>query len=344
MKHKFFDLRGKIMNDQTFTALIVEESHDNQFVRSIKGKSITDLPEGDILVRVSYSSLNYKDALSATGNRGVTRKYPHTPGIDAAGTVVDSRSKAFKTGDSVIVTSYDLGMNTSGGFGQYIRVPADWVVKLPQDLTLKESMIYGTAGFTAGMSIFSLTHSIKPGDGEILVTGATGGVGSISTAILHKLGYEVVAVSGKADAAGFLKDLGAKRIVTREEVSDESQRPLLKGSWAGVVDTVGGNILATAIKSTLPWGTVTTCGMVASPDLPLTVFPFILRGVKLIGINSQACPMQHRQHVWNQLATSWKIDQLEAISQEVSLEALNPLIDTILRGGIKGRTVINLET
>jgi acrylyl-CoA reductase (NADPH) len=332
------------MNNQTFTALIVEETPDNQFVRNIKGKTISDLPDGDVLVRVSYSSLNYKDALSATGNRGVTRKYPHTPGIDAAGTVVDSRSKAFQTGDSVIVTSYDLGMNTSGGFGQYIRVPAEWVVQLPQDLTLKESMIYGTAGFTAGMSIFSLTHSVKPGDGEVLVTGATGGVGSISTAILNKLGYEVVAVSGKADAAGFLRDLGVKRIVTREEVSDKSQRPLLKGSWAGVVDTVGGNILATAIRSTHPGAAVTTCGMVASPDLPLTVFPFILRGVKLLGINSQSCPMQHRQEVWNLLSTDWKITQLESIGHEISLQELNPMIDTILKGGIKGRTVIKLET
>lgn len=332
------------MNARTFPAMIVEESPDNQFVRQIKEKAISDLPDGDVLVRVAYSSLNYKDALSATGNRGVTRKYPHTPGIDAAGVVEESRSEAVQAGDAVIVTSYDLGMNTSGGFGRYIRVPADWVVPLPQGLTLKESMILGTAGFTAGLSVFSLTHTVKPDQGKILVTGASGGVGSISTAILNKLGYHVVAVSGKPDAAGFLTNLGAKQIVTREAVSDESQRPLLKGSWAGVVDTVGGNILATAIKSTLPWGTVTTCGMVASPDLPLTVFPFILRGVKLIGINSQTCPMQHRQHVWNQLATNWKIDQLEAVSQEVSLEALNPLIDTILRGGIKGRTVVNLET
>ncbi len=331
------------MENQTFLAMIIEESHDNQFVRSIKDKTISDLPDGDVLVRVSYSSLNYKDALSATGNRGVTRKYPHTPGIDAAGTVVDSRSKAFKTGDSVIVTSYDLGMNTSGGFGQYIRVPADWVVKLPQDLTLKESMIYGTAGFTAGLSVFSLTQTVKPEDGEVLVTGATGGVGSIATAILSKLGYDVVAVSGKPDAADFLRNLGARRIVTREEVSDESRRPLLKSAWAGVVDTVGGNILATAIKSTHPWGTVTTCGMVASPDLPLTVFPFILRGIKLIGINSQSCPMKHRQFIWKRLASDWKIDHLETLCREVSLEELNPLIDTILKGGIKGRTVVNLE-
>jgi acrylyl-CoA reductase (NADPH) len=331
------------MNDRTFQAMIVEETADKQFVRNIKEKSISDLPEGDVLVRVSYSSLNYKDALSATGNRGVTKKYPHTPGIDAAGTVEESRSKAFQTGDAVIITSYDLGMNTSGGFGGFIRVPAEWIVPLPRGLTLKESMIYGTAGFTAGMSVFSLTHTVKPDDGEILVTGATGGVGSMATAILSKLGYDVVAVSGKTDAADFLMGLGAKRVVTREEVSDESPQPLLKSAWSGVVDAVGGNILATAVKSTHLWGTVTTCGMVASPDLPLTVFPFILRGVKLIGISSQNCPMKHRQYIWEQLAANWKIDALHTIFREVSLEELNPLIDTILKGGIKGRTLVNLD-
>ncbi|MDX2447948.1 MAG: YhdH/YhfP family quinone oxidoreductase [Desulfobacterales bacterium] len=331
------------MNQRTFRAMIVEETQDNRFVRSIKERSISDLSDGDVLVHVSNSSLNYKDALSATGNRSVTRKYPHTPGIDAAGIVEESRNKTIQKGDAVIVTSYDLGMNTSGGFGQYIRIPADWVVPLPQGLTLKESMIYGTAGFTAGLSVFSLTHTVKPDQGDILVTGATGGVGSITTAILSKLGYHVVAVSGKPDAADFLRNLGARRIVTREEVSDESRRPLLKSAWAGVVDTVGGNILATAIKSTHPWGTVTTCGMVASPDLPLTVFPFILRGIKLIGINSQSCPMKHRQFIWKRLASDWKIDHLETLCREVSLEELNPLIDTILKGGIKGRTVVNLE-
>jgi acrylyl-CoA reductase (NADPH) len=331
------------MNQRTFRAMIVEETQDNRFIRSIKERSISDLSDGDVLVHVSNSSLNYKDALSATGNRSVTRKYPHTPGIDAAGIVEESRNKTIQKGDAVIVTSYDLGMNTSGGFGQYIRIPADWVVPLPQGLTLKESMIYGTAGFTAGLSVFSLTHTVKPDQGDILVTGATGGVGSITTAILSKLGYHVVAVSGKPDAADFLRNLGARRIVTREEVSDESRRPLLKSAWAGVVDTVGGNILATAIKSTHPWGTVTTCGMVASPDLPLTVFPFILRGIKLIGINSQSCPMKHRQFIWKRLASDWKIDHLETLCREVSLEELNPLIDTILKGGIKGRTVVNLE-
>jgi acrylyl-CoA reductase (NADPH) len=330
------------MNAKTFRAMIVEASGDNQFVRQIKDKSIADLPEGDVLVRVAYSSLNYKDALSATGNRGVTRKYPHTPGVDAAGTVEACESGAFQPGDAVIVTSYDLGMNTSGGFGEMIRVPAEWVVPLPQQLSLKESMIYGTAGFTAGMSVFSLTHMVKPDAGEVLVTGATGGVGSIATAILSKLGYAVVAVSGKTDATDFLKHLGAIRVVGREACNDESKRPLLKSAWSGVIDTVGGNSLATAIKSTHPWGTVTTCGMVASPDLPLTVFPFILRGISLIGIDSQNCPMNHRRNVWQQLATLWKIDQLDAICREVSLEELSPWIDTILKGGITGRTIVKL--
>ena len=331
------------MNGPTFRAMIVEETSDRRFVRSIKEKPISDLPDGDVLVRVAYSSLNYKDALSATGNRGVTRKYPHTPGIDAAGTVAQSRSKAFKPGDAVIVTSYDLGMNTPGGFGDVIRVPSDWVVPLPPGLSLKESMVYGTAGFTAGMSVFSLTHSVKPDHGEVLVTGATGGVGSIATAILSKLGYHVVAASGKPEAADFLTGLGAERVVTRGEIGDDSRRPLLKSAWSGVVDTVGGKILSAAVKSTHPSGTVTTCGMVAGPDLHLTVFPFILRGVRLIGINSQSCPMQRRRHIWNRLAGTWKIDSLEAISREVSLEALNPLIDTILKGGIRGRIVVNME-
>jgi putative YhdH/YhfP family quinone oxidoreductase len=329
-------------NNNSFKALIVEETGKDQFVRNIKEKSISDLPIGSVLIRVAYSSLNYKDALSAIGNRGVTRKYPHTPGIDAAGTVEVCNSDAFNVGDNVIVTSYDLGMNTPGGFGQMIRVPAEWVVPLPQNLSLKESMIYGTAGFTAGMSVFALTHTVKPEAGEVLVTGATGGVGSIAVTILSKLGYQVVAVSGKADAVDFLMDLGADRIIGREYLQDKPNRPLLKGTWAGVVDTVGGGPLATAIKSTQPWGTITTCGMVASPDLNMTVFPFILRGVRLIGIDSQNCPMNHRRQVWQRLATDWKIEQLDAICREVPLDELSPHIDTILKGGMTGRTVVKL--
>ncbi|MFP4030582.1 MAG: YhdH/YhfP family quinone oxidoreductase, partial [Desulfococcaceae bacterium] len=279
---------------QTFKAMVVEEAEKKTYTREIKERAISDLPDGDVLVRVHYSSLNYKDALSAVGNKGVTRSYPHTPGIDAAGVVEQSKDSAFTPGDEVIVTSYDLGMNTDGGFGQYIRVPAGWVVPLPEGLSLRESMIYGTAGFTAGMSVAAVAHAVPPEKGDILVTGATGGVGSLAVGILSKIGYKVTAVSGKSDAEGFLKKLGAQAVIGREEASDDGGKPMLKGRWAGAVDTVGGEILATAIKSTDLHGTVTCCGLVASPDLPINVFPFILRGVTLVGIDSQNCPMDRR--------------------------------------------------
>ncbi|MFW5854921.1 MAG: YhdH/YhfP family quinone oxidoreductase, partial [Thermodesulfobacteriota bacterium] len=288
-------------------------------------------------------SLNYKDALSATGNRGVTRTFPHTPGIDAAGVVEESTDDRFKPGAEVIVTSYDLGMNTSGGFGQYIRVPAGWVVPLPKNLTLKEAMIYGTAGFTAGISVYKLTHTVKPEDGDILVTGATGGVGSLAVSILSGLGYSVTAVTGKTEEESFLKGIGARAILSREEALDTSGRPMLKSLWAGVVDTVGGDYLVTAIKSTHLHGTVTCCGNVASPDLPLNVFPFILRGVSLLGVDSQNCPMDTRVQIWKHLAGDWKLDRLDQIAKEISLGRLDENIDLILEGKQKGRVVVNLD-
>lgn len=323
--------------------MVVEEVGEKRFSRLIKEKTIDQLPEGEVLIRVKWSSLNYKDALSATGNRGVTKKYPHTPGIDAAGVVEESRSGAFRPGDEVIVTSYDLGMNTSGGFGQYIRVPAAWVVPLPKGLDLKESMIYGTAGFTAGMSVAALTDRVSPTQGDILVTGATGGVGCLSIAMLAKLGYAVTAVSGKETAAAFLTGIGARKIMSRDDVTAGSQRPLLKGIWAGVIDTVGGEILASAVKSTDQLGVVTCCGNVASPDLPLTVFPFILRGVSLIGIDSQNCPMDHRGKVWGHLASDWKPDCLTNLCREVGLDELDREIDLILQGGQTGRVIVRMD-
>ncbi len=330
------------MPSETFNALVVEAGEDKTYLRQIKKRTVDDLPDGDVLIRVNYSSLNYKDALSAIGNKGVTRSYPHTPGIDAAGTVADSRVDGFKKGDPVLVTGYDLGMNTSGGFGQYVRVPAGWVVPLPKGLTPKESMIFGTAGFTAGMGILFLTERVKPEDGPVLVTGATGGVGSVAVAVLAKLGYTVAAVTGKTAEAAFLNGIGASQIVARADAADASGRPLLKAQWAGVLDTVGGEILATAIKSTHPWGTVTCCGNVASPDLPLTVFPFILRGVRLIGIDSQNCPMDIRLKVWKHLAGDWKVDVLHDLCTEIGLEGLNENIDLILKGKQKGRVVVSL--
>jgi len=330
------------MTAETFNALVVRAGEDKTYRRQILQRSIDDLPDGDVLIRVQYSSLNYKDALSAIGNKGVTRNYPHTPGIDAAGAVVDSRVGAFKPGDPVLVTGYDLGMNTSGGFGQYVRVPAEWVVPLPAGLNGKESMTYGTAGFTAGMGISFLTENVSTEDGPVLVTGATGGVGSVAVAVLAKLGYSVAAVTGKTAETEFLTGLGASQIVDRADAADTSGRPLLKGQWAGVLDTVGGEILATAVKATQAWGTVTCCGNVASPDLPLTVFPFILRGVRLIGIDSQNCPMDFRLRVWENLAGPWKIDGFERLATEISLDGLNDNIDRILKGLQKGRVVVNL--
>jgi len=325
--------------------MVVQEKTDGTYTRRITEKSLDDLPAGEVLVRVHYSSLNYKDGLSATGHRGVTKRYPHTPGVDAAGVVEESLSEAFQPGDQVIVTSYDLGMNTPGGFGQYIRVPAGWVVPLPENLSPKESMAYGSAGLTAGFCIFKLQeHSVTPELGEILVTGATGGVGSFAVAMLAQIGYQVVAVTGKMDEKQFLIDLGAKEVISRDEATDTSGKPLLKGRWAGVVDAVGGEILSTAIRSTKLHGAVTCCGNVASPDLPINVYPFILRGISLVGIDSQSFPMTFRRQTWEKIASEWKLDNLDRQTSVCSLEELNSEIDRILAGKQKGRVIVDLAS
>ena len=325
-----------------FRALEASES-EGKFDLSIVEKKVEDLPEGDLLIKVSYSSLNYKDAMSATGMPGVTRNYPHIPGIDAVGAVVNSGVSDFKEGDNVIVTGYDLGMNTSGGFGQYIRVPADWVVPLPEGISLKEAMIYGTAGYTAALSVHALQkHGITPKQGEIVVTGATGGVGSISVLLLSNLGYDVVASTGKSSETDFLTGLGAKEIIDRDEVNDDSKKPLLKQRWAGGIDTVGDTTLATVIKSTKQRGAVAATGLVASANLPTTVYPFILRGVSLLGIDSGETPMNLRCQIWNKLASEWKFPQLKQLSVDCDLDDLGPEIDKILAGGQRGRVVVSL--
>lgn len=332
------------MEDKQFKALVVTETEDRQYVRQISDRSVKDLPPGEVLVRVQYSSLNYKDALSASGNKGVTRNYPHTPGIDAAGVVAESTHGAFKPGDEVIVTSYDLGMNTAGGFGQYIRVPAQWVVPLPEGFTTREAMCYGTAGFTAALSVFQLTaHGLLPEHGEVLVSGATGGVGSIAVAILAKIGFTVAAVNGLVDESDYLKEIGAQRIIGIEAATDQSGRPLLKSKWAGGIDTVGGDILATTLKSVNSNGVVTCCGNVASPELPTSVYPFILRGITLVGIDSQNCPMPHRLKTWELLSDAWKIPMMEAVAREIELADLDRSIDRMLKGGHRGRSVVRME-
>ena len=327
---------------KTFKAMVVSETAEKTFSREIRERALSDLPAGELIIEVKYSSLNYKDALSATGNKGVTRKYPHTPGVDAAGVVADSTTKLFAAGDQVTVTGFDLGMNTSGGFGQYISVPALWASKLPQGLSLKDSMSYGTAGLTAALCIIRLMASgLTKDSGEVLVTGASGGVGSVAVAILAKLGFNVVAATGKASEHDFLTGLGAKAILAREEANDTSGRPLQKPRWAGAVDTVGGNILATALKATKYGGLVAACGNAMSADLNVNVFPFILRGVSLLGVDSVEIPMRARQMAWSKLAGEWSID-VGSLVTEVSLEELNPKIDEILKGGIRGRVLVNL--
>lgn len=332
------------MSVSKFKALVVEETGENKFERSVRERSTDELPGGDVLIRVHYSSLNYKDALSATGNKGVTRKYPHTPGIDASGVVEESGSGDFKKGEEVVVTGYDLGANTPGGYGEYIRVPADWVVKLPQGLSARDSMVYGTAGFTAALSVYKLEeYGVTPGSGEVLVTGATGGVGSVACGVLAKAGYDVVASTGKTDQKDFLTGLGVKEVIGREDATDTSGRPLLKARWAGAVDTVGGEILATAIKSAKPHGVVTCCGNVASAEFPINVYPFILRGVSLVGIDSAYCPMDIRKKVWAKLAREWKLENLDAISTEITLDGLDKHIELILHGKERGRVVVDLS-
>lgn len=322
-----------------YSAFVVEEI-DAEFVQSIQTLDTDSLPEGEVLVRVEYSSLNYKDALSATGNKGITKKYPHTPGIDAAGVVVGSASELFSEGDKVIVSGNDLGMNTPGGFGQYIRVPAAWVVALPEGLTLKEAMIIGTAGFTAGISLTRLTELVKPTDGKIIVSGATGGVGSVAVSLLSKLGYTVVAISGKEKEHEYLYQLGASEIIARSEFQEPDKRPMLSAQFAGGVDTVGGPILEKMLKSVQPLGAVTTCGSVSATQLNMTVFPFILRGISLIGISAQNYPMPLRKILWNKMANEFKPLNLLALYNEISLEEIKPAIDLILKGKLKGRTII----
>jgi acrylyl-CoA reductase (NADPH) len=328
-------------NLTAFRALRVEKSGDT-FSRHVKTVALDTLPDHALTVRVAYSSLNYKDALSATGNPGVTKDYPHTPGIDASGTVLESRDPRFTPGDEVIVTSYDLGMNTPGGFGELIRVPAEWALPLPQGLSLREAMVLGTAGLTAGLCLEALLeHGLAPEQGPVVVTGASGGVGSVAVALLAKLGFETLASTGTEAAHGWLKALGATDIAPRDELATASERPLLRARFAGAIDTVGGEPLSNIVKSLEYRASVAACGLVAGPQLSLTVFPFILRGVNLLGIDSAACPMDLRARVWKKLAGVWKVD-LTPATREVTLDELSPVIDEILKGETQGRVLVKV--
>ncbi len=332
------------MELSTFKAFRVKEEETGTFVRNIIERKITDLPDGDVLIKVHYAALNYKDALSCTGNKGVTRKYPHTPGIDGAGVVMESNVQNFNIGEEVLVTSYDLGMNTDGAFAEYIRVPAEWVVRLPDSLSLKEGMIIGTAGLTAGIGLYKMEMmGQSPEKGPIIVSGASGGVGSMAVGILAKAGYEVIASTGKEDLTDFLTNLGASEVVDREFVNDDSSRPLMRPKWAGGIDTVGGNTLATMIKGCTSEGSIASCGLVSSPILSTTVFPFILNGINLLGLDSATFPMNARLQVWDKLATDWRIPDMDKLATMCKLHELDPYIDAMLGGGSKGRVLVEMD-
>ncbi|HKL41386.1 MAG TPA: YhdH/YhfP family quinone oxidoreductase [Clostridia bacterium] len=325
----------------TFKAFRVFIDEKDKAYTKIIERSIDDLPEGEILIKVKYSSLNYKDALSSIGNRGITKEYPHTPGIDAAGIVVKSESSKFKEGDSVIVTGYDLGMNTDGGFSEYIRVPSEWPVPLPEGLTLKDAMVYGTAGFTAALSVKKVTSNGVE-KGKVLVTGATGGVGSTAIAILNKIGYEVIAATGKLEKEAMLEKIGASQVIHREKIDSSKDQLLLSGEFSAAIDTIGGNTLATAIKMVNYDGVVTTCGNVRGDTFESSIYPFILRGVHLIGIYSAKCPRKLRLQIWKHLSSDWNIGILNQKVKEISLEDLPIAIEKMLSGKLSNRMIIKL--
>ena len=323
-----------------YKALITSEK-DKSFINSIEIKNTESLPENDTLIKVKFSSLNYKDALSASGNKGVTRNYPHTPGIDAAGVIEKTTGSKFKIGDEVIVTGYDMGMNTSGGFGEYIKVPESWIVKKPDNLSLSESMAFGTAGLTAGLCLRKLLlHGLKPEDGEVFVSGVTGGVGIISLMLFSKIGFDVTAITGKTDQADLLKSLGAKKIIDRNELDLDLISPLQKPIYAGGIDAVGGKILSNLICSTSQRAAIACCGMVGGISLDTSIFPFILRGLSLFGIDSAESLLETKEEIWNNFATDRKLENIDQNINNISLEDLPREIEKILKGDQVGRVRI----
>ncbi len=326
----------------TFKAFRTEEI-DGKFISSVQQIDKNTLPENEVLIKVLYSGINYKDLLSSKGNKGVTRKYPHTPGIDAAGIVVEDSSASFSQGAEVVVMGYDLGMNLDGGFAEYISVPAAWVMPKPTKFTLKETMLIGTSGFTAALGISKMLRMGQtPTDGAVIVSGATGGVGSFAVQMLSALGFEVCAITGKEDAHAMLESLGAKEILKRSDVLVSPEKPLLRPRWAGALDTVGGEMLAAIIKQCKKEGSVATCGNVGGMGLPLTVLPFILNGVNLLGINAADTLMATRQKVWTLLEEIANPQALAGMGKEISLEEVAQALTLIENGAHNGRFLIRI--
>ncbi|WP_152656612.1 acryloyl-CoA reductase [Oceanobacillus sp. CFH 90083] len=328
----------------TFKALVVEKENENLHL-NVEEIESSNLPDGDVLIKVKYSGINYKDGLAAHPNGNIVKDYPFIPGIDLAGEVVDSKDNRYQAGDSVIVTSYELGVSHFGGYSEYARVPAEWIVPLPEGLTLKESMILGTAGFTAALSVQRLEENgLKPENGAVLVTGATGGVGSIAISLLKKKGYQVVASTGKDSEKDYLKQLGAEEVIDRKEVYNGKLKKLNKQKWAAAIDAVGGEPLASLLAQIKYRGSVAVSGMVAGVELPTSVFPFILRGVSLLGIDSVYCPMEERKHIWERLAGDLKLDSLEdLVYKEAELKELPELLPAVFESNHLGRVLVNLE-
>ena len=324
-----------------YSAYYVEEN-DGAFSASISRLDLEKPADGFVQIKVSHSSLNYKDALSASGNKGVTRNYPFVPGIDAAGIITDANSSQFSEGDEVIVTGYDMGMNTPGGFGEFINVPATWVVKKPNNLTHLESMSIGTAGLTAAASVFKIHESSMESDLPVLVSGATGGVGSIGVMLMAKLGKEVSALTGKSSSFDFLKSIGATNIILRDEYLEAPPKAMERPLFSSAIDTVGGKILSKMLAQISPHGVVACCGNVAGIEVNTTVFPFILRGISLCGIDSAESPLDFKTSIWEKFANEWKLD-LSSSTKIISKQNLQQEIDLILQGGQEGRVVISHE-
>ncbi|MEK4007541.1 acrylyl-CoA reductase family protein [Paenibacillus sp. FSL H3-0333] len=326
-----------------FQALVVDKTEP--FSVEVRPVSLQELPAGEVLIKVAYSSVNYKDGLASIPNGNIVRNYPFIPGIDLSGTVVSSKDSRFREGQSVIATSYGIGVSHFGGFSEYACIPADWVVELPAGLTLREAMIYGTAGFTAALSVQALeAQGMTPDQGKVLVTGATGGVGGAATAILAKLGYQVTASTGRMDEAGYLQALGAAEVISREEVAGSAVKPLDKQLWQAAVDSVGGAPLAAVLSKITYGGAVAASGLTAGTAIPTTVLPFILRGVSLLGIDSVACPMEKRAKLWQRMAGDMKPEVLDTlVDREISLTELPAALQDILQSGTRGRVLVRLS-
>ncbi len=331
------------MTDERFTALVLNE-REGKVTGALETLDAAALPEGDVTVRVAYSSLNYKDGLILTGKGRLVRDYPHVPGVDLVGTVEASDSPAFKPGDAVVVTGWFVGERHWGGYAQKARVKSDWVLPLPEGLTPKRAMAIGTAGLTAMLSVLALEeHGLRPGDGEVVVSGAAGGVGSVAVALLARAGHAVVASTGRAEAHEYLRALGAQTIIDRAELAEPSNRPLASERWAGAVDSVGGHTLANILRATRYGRSVAACGLAGGAELPVTVIPFILRGVNLLGIESVQCPTPRRREAWARLARELPAETLDAVTEVVPLSRALDLGPKILAGQVRGRVVVDVN-